>query len=244
MPQQVKVFRDLEFLGNAGYNRNINGNPMTSKVVYDNHFVEDNDTTYGWSEERDTASSTWSYSATAGGAMICTTSGTDLDLGEFTHNVIWSCAKNCAMEARVKLSTATSVCIAVGFADAAHGTSNEIAIEMTSAALVGTRGTEVAAFVFDSTDASEEFWYYGAYKLGVGGTPVATSLAAGTTYQNMRVAMNSDGDATFYINGAAVGFLPTCVTTTVLLTPYIAVIDRQGAAKILYIDRVTMWQDE
>lgn len=243
MSQQIPVSRDIVFRGAADYTRNVKGNFMTEKVYYDNHFVEDNNTSYQWTEGHDSSSSTWSHSATAGGAMICTTSGSDTDLGEFTNNVIWSCAKNCTMEARVKLSSIADIVIVVGFADAAHANSNELAAEMTSAALVATRGTEVAVLIHDTNSSVDKF-YYGAYKLGVIGTPVVTAIAPSTSYQNLRVAMNTTGGATFYINGVRVGFLPTCVTSTVLLTPMVAFMARTGSEKIGYIDRTTMWQDE
>lgn len=243
MSQNLKVYRDLEFLGHANNDQNIRGNPMYEKVFFTDHFIADGDES-DWVEGTDTASSTIAYGAALGGVLTITTSGTTLDLGEITHVVQWGCAKNCVMEARVKFSSIDDVAMAVGFADAALGSSNKIAAEMSSAALVASRATEFAGLLHD-TNSSYDYWYYGAYKAGNIGTPVITAVAPLTTaYQNLRVAMNTDGDATFYINGVAVGFLPTCVTTGTLLTPYVGFMARTGSEKIGYVDRITMWQDE
>lgn len=242
MSQNLKVYRDLTFLGHADADQNIGGNPMYKKVFWTTHLTHDNDTTYNLIEA--TQGGALTHSVEVGGAMLCTSGGTNLDLCEMTYTVLWGCAKNCVMEARVKMTPITNVAMAVGFADAAHGQNNEIVAEITSAAQE-TRATEFAGFIFD-TASSADTWYYGASKSGAPGTPVATAIApAASIYQNLRVEMNTDGDATFYINGTAVGFLPTCVTTGTLLTPIWAFIDKAGTATAKgYVDRITCWQDE
>lgn len=242
MSQQLRVEREFVIAGQADKEAQTKGNFMLAKVSYDNHFVRDNNASTDWVET--TYGSTIAYSTELGGAMKVTTGGTILDLGEFTHKVIWGCAKNCVMEARVKLSAITTVTCVVGFADARHNTNDELAAELSSSTLVAARGTEVAAFIFD-TDSAANFWYVGAYKTGTPGTPVVTSIVpTGDTYQNLRVEMNEDGDATFYIDGEAVGFLQTAVTVATLLTPYVAFMARVGGERIGYIDRLDMWQDE
>jgi hypothetical protein len=118
---------------------------------------------------------------------------------------------------------------------------------------VDARGTNGAAFVFD-TDGTTDVWYCCAVNADTEGTPAtftgstygATTAPVADTYANMRVELNSDGDATFYYNGEPVGFQAECLAhaSTDLLTPYVAVIAREGAAKVLTIDRITCWQDE
>ena len=242
MSQQVRVEQDLVFAGKAAYTANIKGNPMYEKVFFTTHLTHDNDGTYNLIE--DTDGGTLTHSVELGGAMLCTSGGTAKDYCELIYTILWGCAKNCVMEARVKMTPITNVAMAVGFADASHGAANEIVAEITDAAQE-TRATEFAGFVFD-TDSTADTWYYAASKAGTPGTPVATAIApTANTYQTLRVAMNTDGDATFYINGDPVGFLATCVTTGTLLTPIWAFLDIAGSASAKgYVDRITCWQDE
>jgi len=249
--QQVKVNRDLEFLGYANQSPNIKGNPMYEKVFFTDHFIADAEES-DWVET--TQGITIAYSTILGGAMKMTPGGSDAnDCGEITHAVIWGASKNCVMEARIKVGVDTNCAMNVGWVDARHNVNNQINFEITSGAatMVASRATEGAAFVFD-TQGSVDVWYCGAYTGGTPGTPVAATGASTTyaladdTYANLRVALNSDGDATFYYNGEAVGFLNECLAhaSTDLLTPYVAYMKRTTGTDVFSIDRITMWQDE
>ena len=254
--QQVKVFRDLEFLGNASYNKNIMGYPMSDKVVFDDHFVADCDendwveTVYG---------ATIAHGPGLGGVTTITGGGAANDCGELTHDAMWSAAKNCVIQVRLKVSVITEIAIAVGWADARHNVNNEIAFELDSSnALVDVRATDGAAFVFD-TDAGTDVWYCAAVDGDAEGTPVAatgTRVPVADTYCYLRVALNSDGDATFYFandlstagspqNLVQVGLLPACLSPAItdLMTPYVGFIAHTSAT-VLTVDRITMWQDE
>ena len=236
--QQNIVAGDLVFNGRASYQLNVKGTMLTEKHIIDKFFSHDNST---WTEASE--GGTWTYSSQSGGAMILTSGASAKDMGEMTYSVIYSCAKNCGMQARIKLST-TDLSGRFGLADAAHGANDQQAAELSSAALVGSRATEFAGLVFD-TDASAAYFYYGAYKSGAGGTPVVTAIApVNDTYINLRTQMNTDGDATFYINGNAVGFLPTCVTTGTLLTPIVSFLERGTVGLIGSVNRISVWQDE
>ena len=236
--QQNIVAQDLVFTGRASYQNNVKGTMLTEKHIVDKFFSHDNST---WTEAAE--GGTWTYSSTSGGAMILTSGGTAKDMGEMTYSVIYSCAKNCGMQARIKANT-NLMSLCVGFADAAHGTNDEMAAEVSSAALTASRATEFAGLVWD-TGSTADYFYYGAYKSGTEGTPVVTTTAlVNDTFINLRVQMNTDGDATFYINGKAVGFLPTCVTTATLLTPIVSFLERGTTGLIGHVNRISVWQDE
>jgi len=65
-----------------------------------------------------------------------------------------------------------------------------------------------------------------------------------TTNMIYRVALDTLGNANFYINGNFVGRLATCVTTTAPLCVFLGVISRAGsAARVLTVDYVKAWQD-
>ena len=244
--QEVYATREMGVKGHANDIPNFSGNFMPEKVILHDHFIADADEN-DWVEE-DTNGCTTTHSAANGGATILTLGAVDDDCGEFSHTAQWSAAKNCVMEARVHVTVITLVGINVGWVSADMSTDDTIAFQLTAGAATLATGptNDGAAFVFD-TDGTPDVWYCAATKATVDGTPVAatgTRAPVASTFQNLRVALNSDGDATFYFNGIAVGFLPTCITAATLLTPYCAVISRTTGAKVLTIDRVTCWQDE
>ena len=222
---------------------------MPKKVILDDHFLTGTTSYLGWLE-RETNGGTIAAGTGMGGDITMTTDGSDDCCAEFYRVAHFSASKNCGMEARIKLNTITFAGINVGFVDAVHAVNDQINFEITAAAatLVNGRATDGAAFVFD-TDGSVDVWYCCAVDSDVEGTPVAaigTLAPVADTYARLGVQLNSAGGATFYYNGIAVGFLPACLSyaTTDMLTPYIGFIERSASARILTIDRVTVWQDE
>ena len=249
--QQVKVNRELIFTGTGNNQQNVTGNMMMEKVYFHDHFIADADES-DWVEE-DTNGCTTSHSAANGGATLLTLGATNDDCGEFSHTAQWSAAKNCVMEARVHTDIITDIGLNIGWVDADMSTNDQICFEITAAAatLVNARVTDGAAFVFD-TDGSVDVWYCAASKADTEGTPAvfsgstygATTAPVASTFATFRVALDTDGDATFFYNGSPVGYLPACTTAASLLTPYVAVISRTTEAKVVTVDRITCWQDE
>ncbi len=241
--------RGLEFRGVANQKRNIYGIPMLAKVYIDDHFLTGTTSYMGWLE-RETDGGTIAAGTGMGGTITITTDGSDDGCAEFYRVAHFSAYKNCGMEARIKLNTITFAGINVGFVDAVHAVDNQINYEITAGAatLVDARATNGAAFVFD-TDGTPDVWRCCAVKADAEGTPIAaigTLAPVADTYANLRVQLDSSGNATFYYNGTAVGYLPACLaySSTDMLTPYIGFIERSASARILTVDRVTVWQDE
>ena len=244
MSQQVKVYRDLVFLGNASYNPNIEGNPMYTKVFFHDHFIAD-PSEKDW-VERETNGGTIAQAAANGGTVTLTTATADNDCAELSHGLQWSGAKNCVMEARVKMDVITLIGVNVGWVSAAMNTDNVIAFQITSGAATLATGptNDGAAFCFD-TDGSVDVWYMVATKATTDGTPVSIATApVADTYENFRVAIDTSGNVTYYRNGVAKGYQAAAITAATLLTPYVAIIGRNGAAKVVTVDRITCWQDE
>lgn len=247
MGQQVRVDRVLKIGGYANTVPNIEGVLMSKGVYLDDHFTDAAITV--WSQEEDNGG-TIAYSAVLGGAVTMTTDGSDNGCAELYGPVIWSASKNCGMEAKIKLNTITLAGINVGFVDGYHNTNDQINFEITAGAatLVNARATNGAAFVFD-TDGTPDVWYCAAVNADTEGTPVAaigTLAPVANTYARLRVQLDTAGNATFYYNGVAVGYLPGCLAyaSTDLLTPYIGFIERSASARILTVDRLTVWQDD
>ncbi len=247
MSQNVKVERDLTFQGYANTVPNIVGVPMPKKKVFDSTFPGTS-TLYGWTSSTGSYGGTLAHAAADGGAMTFTMGGVAEDEGEFYHTAQWSAANACGMEAKVKISQITLVCVCVGFVDAAEATNDHVAMEIATASLRDPTVTaDFCGMVFD-TGATAKVWYVGAANNNTIGTPIAAvgSLApVADTYFKVRVQTDTLGNVTFYYNGVAVGYLPSAIAyaSTNLLTPYIGFIAHTTVAEICTISRVTVWQD-
>ncbi len=251
MPMQVKAFDKFEALRQANNRANFAGNFMEEKVRLHDHFIAA-PSEQDWVEEA-TNGATIAQAAADGGTVTITLGGTDNDVGEFSHAAQWSAAKNCVMEARVKVDAITTVGLNIGWVDADMSTNDQMCYEIAAGAatLVNARVSDGAAFVFD-TDGLTDVWYTAAVKADAEGTPAtftgntngATTAPEVATYANFRVKLDSDGDAFFFYNGEMVGYQATAVTVATLQCPYVAIIARTGAVRVATVDRITCWQDE
>ena len=243
--QQLKVNRDLVFTGAAAYQPNIKGPMMSELKIFDETFMADAEE-HDWGEEASNGC-TIDHGSADGGVTTLTCGATANDCGELYHLFQWTPYYACGMEARVKISAITNVCVAVGFVDAKEDLNNHISIEMNGTALyAATKCDEFAGMVFD-TSAGTDVWYCGWSEGGTERTPVAApgSLEpVADTYFRVRVQTDRDGNVDFYYNGAHVGHAQEEIASAVtdLLSPYVGIISRSGSV-VCTVTRITTWQE-
>lgn len=247
MGQQVKISRSLVYQGVAEFTRNIKGNPNPERACFDEHFFFDL-SEHDWVEgEANGGTIAWA----APHIVTLTTGGTNDDVNELSHAMTMTCNKNFFIQFRAHTDIITAVGINLGVVDAAMATNDQICFELTGTALVNARVTDGAAFVFD-TDGSNDVWYTAATKGDAEGTPAtftgqtygATTAPVASTYAYFGIKGDTSGNITYYYNGEAVGYGAAALTNTTALLPYVANIDREGAAKVVTVDRITIWQDD
>ncbi len=245
--QQVKVNRDLEFVGAAAYQPNVKGPMMTEYKIFDEQFTGAIALT-GWDGEASNGS-THTQGAVDGGAHVITCGATALDCGELMHIVQWSPDKACGVEIKMKISAITNVCVCGGFVDAKEDLDDHVAGELNSSAVLytATKTNDLALFIFD-TDATSDVWYCASMNNDSKGTPVAalgSLVPVANTYFKIRLQTNTDGDVTYYYNGVAVGHLANAIADadTDLLTPYVGIISRSTGAVVCTVSRITTWQE-
>ena len=249
--QQLIVSRDLVFQGYANYNRNVIGDFMPDRVIFDEHFIFDC-SEHDWSEGE-------SYGGTIAWAAphteTLTTGAVQYDEAELSHASTWTAAKNAAIEVRLQVDAIEHVAINAGFVDSTRHTAttdNQICFEFSGTALEASRCSNGVVFLFDTDGTGADVWYMTSEKSDQAVTPVAVlDVAAAAvapepdTYVRLKIALNASGDATYYYNGRAVGFREAAVTTTTALLPYVAVLGQAGpTARVLTVDRITCWQDD
>lgn len=180
------------------------------------------------------------------GAYTITTGASDNNSGAVVLGLNYRASDNgIVMEAGVKLTSIADVGIFVGFTDVA---SLEFPISI-SGTTITTNATDAVGLLFD-TDATTDVWYAVGVKADVDTAAVAVSSAytpVAATYQNIRVQVDTNGYAYFFINGNQVAMqnlnqgtgqtgLANAVTTTALLTPCVYVGTRTTAAKVGTVD--------
>ena len=243
--QQVKVSRELEFVGDANQEANVKGNISTKKVAFVDHFVgKALDTTNDYTSYLDTTSTVaLGASAAATGFVTITSAATDTKTGSLAGNLVLYCAMNPVVEWRFKIDVITTVAINVGFNDAtAEGTG---ALPFTiSGTTVTDTATDGVMFCFD-TNQTTDYWYIVNTKNGTqGGTILAsTYVPVAATFVTLRIEIDTSGNASYFYNGVQVGYKASAVTTTVALCPYIGIRNNTATAHILDADYLKIWAD-
>ncbi len=138
-------------------------------------------------------------------------------------------------EARVKTSAITDVSIFVGLTD--QKASLEIPVESAgSANTITTNATDAVGFMFDTDMTDDNIWLVGV-DTGSDATPQDSALAfVADTYRTLRVEVATTGEATFYIDGTAIGTAMTNATAATTLYPTIAAGARSTASRTVTVD--------
>lgn len=141
-----------------------------------------------------------------------------------------------AIEARVKLDDITTAGFFVGFTDV--GTF-EAPIEASGTANgITTNATDAVGFLFDTRMTNANLWCVGVAN-DVDATSINTGIApVAATYATLRVEVDTLGNATYFINGTAVGRVATAVRPSILLTPTIAAASFAAAVRNLDVDYI------
>lgn len=147
------------------------------------------------------------------------------------------------LEARVKLSAITNAGFYFGLTD------QKAALEMpvesaASADTITTNATDAIGFMFDTSMATDNIWLVGVNNNTDETAQNSGSAPVADTYVTLRIETNTSGDASFYINGAAVGSaMTTAAATGVTLYPTLAALARSTASRTLTADYLYLRQD-
>jgi len=251
MSQQVKIYRDLEFLGNANHTGNIKGLPSTEKVVFVDHFTGVAlDTTNDWNS----AGQASGAAAIAAPHMVTiTTEANDNDEWALASPLNWYGQYNAVLEVRMRNNDVDGIAHNIGFSDAT-AESGTIAMTYSGTTLTST-AEDFAGFLLD-VDATTKNIYGVSSKATADGSVINSAHTEGdASWATYRVELRDNGtttDALFYLNTAGkeidpgedlIGIEIDAITRTDPLCIYIAGMNRESAANTLDIDYVKAWQD-
>ena len=193
---------------------------------------------WNYVEGTDSATSTGAILSGGIGGVLRLTSGdagTGLaaDAVQLTGELQWQASNGgLVAETRIKLSRITTAFLFFGFTDLAA--TLECPIESAASAdTITTNASDAVGFMFDTRMATDDFWAVGV-KADVDATKEDLLVApAANEYITLRVAVDSLGVATFFVNGAQVGSsMADAVTPGADLTPVIYFSPTSVAASI------------
>tara|TARA_R110000744_G_scaffold63234_8_gene130104 strand:+ start:471 stop:1466 length:996 start_codon:yes stop_codon:yes gene_type:complete len=141
------------------------------------------------------------------------------------------------MEARVSTSHINGATICVGLSDKLASGSAEAVLHVIKTAAIADDGlavTNAISFVQDAEATGATLWHGVSENAGtIAHVAVAGDCAldvgpTANTYQVLKIEIDADGDARFYVDGVLKFTETTAVATTSLLIPYIAVTAEDG----------------
>ncbi len=241
MSQQVKVEREVSFVGMANDGVNIKGNPNYDRIFREYNFTElALDTTNLYTHELDTTSTI----ALASGGITLTTAATDTKVcSQAQGGIWWYPAKNPVVEVKFSINVITNVAIYAGFTDAVTEGTAKLPFSLITATL-SDWATDAAGFLFDTRQTLSYFNYVNTINNTQAFTQLAsTYVPVAATSLTLRVAIDSDGNARFYWNGVQVGYKPLAVTTTVPLVPFFGIRNNTASAHVATLRYVRLWAD-
>ncbi len=172
------------------------------------------------------------------GYQRITTGTTTGNIESTSSTLIWEPENGgpLTFEARVKSVTdILTRAYFIGFSDVAQGTTLQNPIEMSGTTLT-TTAPDAVGFMYD-TAADNDYWYLVGVKADADATSVNTEIAPTITDQTLRVVVNEEGDAKFFIDGKYVGEVKDAVTASDKLCATVLVENRSSTtARSLDID--------
>lgn len=147
------------------------------------------------------------------------------------------------MECRLALSAITGISIFVGFTDQIAAL-EQPCISAGSGDTITTNADDCVGFMFDTAMTTDTWWLVGskgtvdATKQNSGIAPVAATQTV------LRVEVDSDENAFFFIDGVPVGaVMASAVTKTVALTPVVAAYSNAAASRNIDLDYIFVSSD-
>lgn len=212
MSQQVNVNRTLNFNGSAEHRTNITGNPSSSRYCGVDWFDQVAlDTTNDYTVTLGGTSDNAALSAGGATGLTLTTGTADNEVSFLATGLIFDISKNPEIETRVTITDVSGTSFFFGFSDANTESTPASTIDYADGTLAAA-ATDAVGFVCDADKATSSL--YGA-SIATGGAVGATDTAIdwtdGVTHV-LRVQLNTEGDAYFWVDGVLKGIRQSAVT--------------------------------
>jgi len=248
MSSQVKIIDRLEFRGGATHRQNIKGPIQPEMVHFHDHFTDDTLSTDSWLVTVTNGTVAVDHGTYAGGQALFTTAASqDGEVSFLATPLCWEDDLNAVAETKILITDVSGVAVFFGFSDKTFETSPAMPIDYDGGVLATVSGRDAVGFICDADDTVNGVSSIVAVGANAGTLETAidsaTDWADGKWY-TLRVELNKDGDAEFFLDGSRIGFMETAITSGTKMCIIIAVANRDAGADTVYVDRVDGWEDE
>jgi len=246
MSQQVKVERDIQFIGDAKHSQNVEG-PFHEKMVhFHDHFTDDTLSSDKWLATVTNATIAVDHATYSGGCALVTTDATNNETNFLSTPLCWQDDYNCICEAKILLTDVSGVVLFFGFSDATSEATPNMAIDYAGGVLAAA-ATNAVGIVCDAGDTVNGV--SSIVGVGVNAGTLETAIDSGTDWADgewhtLRVELDPDGDAYFYLDDTVFGYMSTAIASATRLCITYQSGNRDAAIDTIYIDRIDGWQDE
>ena len=240
----IKVDREINYGGRALHDRNVQGPLFEAKKKLSDDFTNITLDSNMWATSVPGSSDTIAISEVAGGECLITTGTADDDSCMLASSIIYNGTKNAIVEVRVTIDDVSGTALFVGFTDAKSESNNSIALHYPADSFTSV-ASDAAGFVIDADHATSSIML-ASVKADADTTPVDTTVdwLDGET-RNLRVEIDTSGNAAFYIDGLPVGRIASAVTTATLLCVGVHAMTRANdGANTIQVRKVNTWVDE
>lgn len=212
MSQNVRVSRYIEFVGDANQEANIKGDLSTERMTDVDWFAHKAvDETNEYTSTVDGSSD--AVAETGGGEIgITFTTGTaDNDTSLFAATpLIFDVSNSPSIESRISITDVSGTAVFFGFSDAVTESGMGPTILAVDGTLAAT-ATDAAGFVCDADKGTSSLY---CASINNGGSIQSVDTGIDWTdgqSRNLRVSLDSSGNARFYANGVQVGYIASAV---------------------------------
>lgn len=241
MSQQVKVSRSVDFVGDGNEYFNIKGNMNPYKMVFDEYWFDDT-TSALWTETLDGTNDDITPTAAGYPGLTLLSGDTDNQVSFLGTALVFDISNNPVIECKVRISDISQTSFFFGFSDANTETTPASTIDYADGTLAAA-ATDAAGFVSDADKGSSLFY---AAHVKTGGSVAAascTDLPTDSTYNVLRVKLDSSGNCTWYINGVQRYYKATAVTDVPLCAIFNFGTRDNGGGDAVYVKYFRAWQD-
>ena len=242
MGEQVKVYRNLQFLGNANHTRNVEGNMNPDRIFREWNFKElALDETNQYTKFIDTTSAV----ALANGGITLTTAATNTKTCSYAFGGIHLlAAKNPYVEFKFQLDDITNVAINAVLTDAVTEASGVLPF-LISGTTISDTATDGVGFCFD-TEQTTDRWYAVRTTAGTQTGQLLSAVQApfaAATDLTLGIEMDTLANASFFLNGVQVWYKTVAVTADNPLVPYLGIRNNSATAHVMTPRYVRLWED-
>lgn len=245
MPSGIYIDRELRIRGAANKKAGILGNFMEKRRHdWDRFTGIALDTTNRWATSVPGTSDTIAISEVQGGSALITTGTVDDDSCMLAGAIIYSDTKNAVVEFRVTITDVSGTGVFVGFSDAKSEANGSLAIHYPADSVTYVADNAVG-FVIDADHATSSIMC-ASVNATAGTTPVdsGTDWADGEV-KTLRVELNSDDSAVFYLDGVVVAKIASAIASGTLLCPTVQAITRANdSSNTVRVHSYDAWQDD